>query len=138
MYAIRSYYDYTRHGIRRLLELGVCDIMMPDITRCGGPSEMKRMATMMEAYSVLLAPHNPNGPLSTLASGHVCASVPNFFRQEFMFNDVPWRDTIIDTPLNVQDGKLILSDKPGLGVDLIEEEMEKHPGIVVEKEGFYI
>lgn len=129
---------YTRHGIRRLLELGVCDIMMPDITRCGGPSEMKRMATMMEAYSVLLAPHNPNGPLSTLASGHVCASVPNFFRQEFMFNDVPWRDTIIDTPLNVQDGKLILSDKPGLGVDLIEEEMEKHPGIVVEKEGFYI
>ena len=82
---------YTRHGIRRLLELGVCDILMPDITRCGGPSEMKRMATMMEAYNVLLAPHNPNGPLSTLASAHVCASIPNFFRQEFMFNDVPWR-----------------------------------------------
>jgi len=129
---------YTRHGIRRLLELGVCDIMMPDITRCGGPSEMKRMASMMDAYSVLLAPHNPNGPLSTLASGHVCASVPNFFRQEFMFTDVPWRDSIIDSPLNVKDGKLILSDKPGLGVDLVEEEMEKHPGIVIPKDGFYV
>ena len=129
---------YTRHGIRRLLELGVCDILMPDITRCGGPSEMKRMATMMEAYNVLLAPHNPNGPLSTLASAHVCASVPNFFRQEFMFNDVPWRDKIIDDPINIENGKLILSDKPGLGVDLIEEEMELHPGIVSPGEGFYV
>jgi galactonate dehydratase len=129
---------YTRHGIRRLLELGVCDILMPDITRCGGPSEMKRMATMMEAYNVLLAPHNPNGPLSTLASAHVCASVPNFFRQEFMFNDVPWRDKIIDEPINIENGKLILSDKPGLGVDLIEEEMELHPGIVSPREGFYV
>ena len=129
---------YTRHGIRKLLELGACDILMPDITRCGGPSEMKRMATMMEAYNVLLAPHNPNGPLSTLASAHVCASIPNFFKQEFMFNDVSWRDTIIDHPLDIRDGKFHLSDRPGLGVDLIEEEMEKHPGIVKPKEGFYI
>jgi galactonate dehydratase len=129
---------YTRHGIRRLLELGVCDIMMPDITRCGGPSEMKRMASMMEAYSVLLAPHNPNGPLSTLASAHVCASVPNFFRQEFMYNDVPWRDTIIDHPITIQDGKLILDEKPGLGVDLNEDEMEKHPGIVSPRDGYYV
>ncbi|MDX9880580.1 MAG: mandelate racemase/muconate lactonizing enzyme family protein [Prolixibacteraceae bacterium] len=129
---------YTRYGIRRLLELGVCDMMMPDITRCGGPSEMKRMATMMEAYSVLLAPHNPNGPLSTLASAHVCASVPNFFRMEFMFNDVPWRDTIIDHPLQIKEGKLILSDRPGLGVDLIEGEMERHPGIREHKENFYV
>lgn len=129
---------YTRHGIRRVLELGVCDILMPDITRCGGPSEMKRMATMMEAYNVLLAPHNPNGPLSTLASAHVCASVPNFFRQEFMFTDVPWRDTIIDRPLEIKNGSLILSDRTGLGVDLVEEEMEKHPGVVDPREGFYV
>lgn len=123
---------YTRHGIRPVLEKHVCDIMMPDITRCGGPSEMKRMATMMEAYNVLLAPHNPNGPLSTLASAHVCASVPNFFRQEFMFNDVPWRDTVIDHPLAsmISDGLLHLSGRPGLGVDLVEEEMQNHPGIV--------
>ncbi|TRX71157.1 mandelate racemase/muconate lactonizing enzyme family protein [Carboxylicivirga sp. M1479] len=129
---------YTRYGIQRLLELGVCDIMMPDITRCGGPSEMKRMATMMETYNVMLAPHNPNGPLSTIASAHVCASVPNFFRQEFMVTDVPWRDTIIDEPLAIKNGKFIISDKPGLGVDLLEDEMEKHPGLITAKEGFYV
>ena len=120
---------YTRHGFRDLLEKHVCDIIMPDITRCGGPSEMKRIATMAEAYGVLVAPHNPNGPLSTLASAHVCASIPNFFRCEFMFNDVPWRNTVLTHPLDIRDGYLHLSDRPGLGVDLIEEELLKHPGI---------
>ena len=131
---------YTRYGIRELLEKNICDIMMPDITRCGGPSEMKRMATMMETYNVLLAPHNPNGPLSTLASAHVCASVPNFFRQEFMFNDVPWRDTIITHPIGemVKGGHLHLSDRPGLGVDLVEQEMEKYPGVRTPRPGFYV
>lgn len=120
---------YTRHGFRPVLENRICDIIMPDITRCGGPSEMKRIATMAEAYNVLVAPHNPNGPLSTLASAHVCASIPNFFRCEFMFNDVPWRDQILTHPIEVKAGKLHLSERPGLGVDLIESEMEKHPGI---------
>lgn len=132
---------YTRFGIRSLLEKHVCDIIMPDITRCGGPSEMKRMAVMAEAYNVLVAPHNPNGPLSTLASAHVCAAIPNFFRQEFMFSDVPWRDTVIDRPIAamVCDGRLHLSERPGLGVDLVEEEMEKHPGIVARPPAnFYI
>ncbi|MBU2976456.1 mandelate racemase/muconate lactonizing enzyme family protein [Zobellia sp. B3R18] len=129
---------YTRYGIRDVLESYVADIIMPDITRCGGPSEMKRMATMAEAYNVLVAPHNPNGPLSTLASSHVCASIPNFFRQEFIFNDVPWRDEVISHPLNIKNGKLIISDRPGLGVDLVESEMEKHPGIRKHREGYYI
>jgi galactonate dehydratase len=120
---------YTRHGFRPVLEQHICDIIMPDITRCGGPSEMKRIATMAEAYNVLVAPHNPNGPLSTLASAHVCAAIPNLFRCEFMFNDVPWRDEVITHPFDVRDGQFHLSERPGLGVDLIEEELEKHPGV---------
>lgn len=129
---------YTRSGIRPVLERHLCDIIMPDITRCGGPSEMKRMATMAEAYNVLIAPHNPNGPLSTIASAHVCATLPNFFRQEFMFNDVSWRDEVISHPINVEDGHFVLSERPGLGVDLVEEAMEAHPGIREAREGFYV
>lgn len=131
---------YTRFGFRDVLEKHVCDVVMPDITRCGGPSEMKRIATMAEAYNVLIAPHNPNGPLSTLASAHVCASIPNFFRCEFMLNDVAWRDTVISEPLDVRDGFLHLSDRPGLGVDLVDEELDAHPGVrgMNEREGFYV
>ena len=129
---------YTRFGVRSLLERQLVDFLMPDVARCGGPSELKRIATMAEVYNVPIAPHNPNGPLSTLASAHVCASIPNFFRQEFFFNDVPWRDQVIDHPLDIASGYLRLSDRPGLGVDLVEEVMEAHPGVVTPREGFYV
>jgi galactonate dehydratase len=129
---------YTRYGIRPVLEKQLVDFLMPDVARCGGPSELKRMATMAETYNIPIAPHNPNGPLATLASAHVCAAIPNFFRQEFMFTDVPWRDEVIDHPLEIVDGYLRLSDRPGLGVDLVEEVLEAHPGVVTFREGFYI
>jgi galactonate dehydratase len=129
---------YTRSGIRPVLERQLCDIIMPDITRCGGPSELKRMASMAESYNVMVAPHNPNGPLSTLASAHVCASLPNFFRQEFMFTDVPWRDSVIDRPLHIRDGCVLVDDTPGLGVDLVEDQLERHPGIRQDRQGFYV
>lgn len=129
---------YTRFHIRELLEQRIVDFLMPDITRCGGPSEMKRMATMAETYGVQIAPHNPNGPLSTLASAHVAASLPNFFRLEFMLTDVPWRDEVISSPLPVENGRLQLSEEPGLGVSLVDEVLEQHPGVRAPRPGFYV
>lgn len=129
---------YSRWGFRPVLEQQLVDYIMPDITRCGGPSEMKRIASMAETYNIMVAPHNPNGPLSSLASAHVCASIPNFFRQEFMFNDVPWRDEVISRPIVVENGRLILDDAPGLGVELVDEVMVAHPGITKLREGFYV
>lgn len=57
-----------------------------------------------------------------------------------MFNDVPWRDEVIDHPIKdmVKNGHLVLIEKPGLGVDLVEEEMLKHPGILEPRPGFYV
>jgi galactonate dehydratase len=111
---------------------------MPDITRCGGISEMRKIATMAEAYNVPVAPHNPNGPISTAASAHVMASIPNFFRQEFIFQDVSWRDSVLDRPLAVSDGYFHLDDTPGLGYDLNEAELEAHSGVTAPRSGFYI
>jgi galactonate dehydratase len=57
-----------------------------------------------------------------------------------MFHDVAWRDEVIDHPLDVRDGKLLLSERPGLGVDLVESVMEAQPGIreLGTKENFYV
>ena len=129
---------HSRFMARPILEKHAADILMPDITRCGGISEMKKIATMCEAYNVPVAPHNPNGPISTIAAAHVMASIPNFFSQEYMLTDVPWRDTILDKPLPVKNGYFTLSDAPGLGFDLIEEEMNRHPGVIQRRPGFYI
>jgi galactonate dehydratase len=129
---------HSRFMARPILEKHAADILMPDITRCGGIGEMKRIATMCEAFNVPIAPHNPNGPVSTIASAHVMASVPNFFLQEFMVTDVPWRDTVLDKPLPVVNGVFELSAEPGLGFDLIEEELERHPGVTLRRAGFYV
>lgn len=120
---------HSRHMLRPVLERRAADIVMPDITRCGGISEMRKMANLAETYNVPIAPHNPNGPLSTIASAHVMATVPNFFRQEFMVKDVPWRDTCLSHPLPVRDGFFELSDRPGLGFDVNEAELQRHPGL---------
>ncbi|MEX0776869.1 MAG: mandelate racemase/muconate lactonizing enzyme family protein [Phycisphaeraceae bacterium] len=120
---------HNRFALRVVLDKHAADIVMPDITRCGGISEMRKMANLAEAYNVPIAPHNPNGPLSTIASAHVMATVPNFFRQEFMLKDVPWRDECLSHPLPIDNGYFVLPQRPGLGFDLDESVLEAHPGI---------
>ena len=129
---------HSRFMARPILENQAVDFLMPDITRCGGISEMKKIANLCETYNVPIAPHNPNGPISTIASAHVMAAVPNFFRQEFMMTDVPWRDTVLHKPLPVKDGFFALSEQPGLGFELVEGELEKHPGVTCRRSGFYV
>ncbi len=120
---------HSRFMAKRILDLHAADYLMPDITRCGGITEMRKIANLAETYNILIAPHNPNGPLSTIASAHVMATVPNFFRQEFMLKDVPWRDGCLSQPLPIQDGYFVLPDRPGLGFDVNEHILQEHPGL---------
>jgi len=120
---------HSRFMLRTVLEKRAADIVMPDVTRCGGISELRKMANLAETWNVPVAPHNPNGPLSTIASAHVMASVPNFFRQEFMFCDVPWRDECLSYPLPIANGFFTIPDRPGLGFDVNPSVLEAHPGI---------
>ena len=129
---------HSRFMCRPVLELHATDFLMPDVVRCGGISELRKIASLAECYNVPIAPHNPNGPISTIASAHVAAAIPNFFRQEFMLRDVPWRDRILDRPLPVADGYYRLDERPGLGFELVESEIERHPGVLASRPGFYV
>ena len=120
---------HSRFMLLPVLQQQAADVVMPDITRCGGISEMRKMANLAESFNVPFAPHNPNGPVSTIASAHTMATIPNFFRQEFMLKDVPWRDEVLSHPLPVADGFFTLPERPGLGFDIDERELEKHPGL---------
>jgi galactonate dehydratase len=120
---------HSRFMLRAILERHAADFVMPDITRCGGITELRKMAILAETFNIPIAPHNPNGPLSTIASAHVMATVPNFFRQEFMLQDVPWRDACLSHPLPIKQGHFLLPDRPGLGFDVNEAELARHPGL---------
>jgi galactonate dehydratase len=113
---------YLRWGFRDLLEKQAVDIIMPDLPKCCGLSEGKKIAAMAEVYYIPMAPHNVCGPLGTLASCHCCAAIPNFLVLEWHWVDRPyWDELLCAAEPIIQNGAITLSDRPGLGFELNEE-----------------
>ncbi|RLE80333.1 MAG: mandelate racemase/muconate lactonizing enzyme family protein [Thermoprotei archaeon] len=118
---------YTRYGFKDIIEKQAVDVVSPDIPRAGGLSECKKIADMADLYYILFAPHNVSTPIGTIASAHVCAAVPNFLVIEFHSVEVPWWSAIVKGYSEViRDGYIELKDKPGLGLELNREVVEKH------------
>ena len=113
---------YLRHGFRELIEKQAVNIIMPDIPKCGGLSECRKIANLAEIYYIPFAPHNVSSPIGTLASAHVCATVPNFLVLEFHWLHRDYWTTIIQEKKNIiKDGFIHLDGRPGIGVELDEE-----------------
>jgi len=116
-------------SFKDLFEAKGCDVVQMDITHCGGLSEAKRIAAMAEAYRISLAPHNPQGPVSTAASLEFGFSQPSYMICETVTNDVPWRGDIVkEGYVTEKKGRIVKpNQKPGLGIEINEEEIKKHP-----------
>ncbi len=114
---------YTRYGFRRILELHAADFLQPDIGNTGGIMEAKKIAAMAEAYNMRIAPHTCASPVATAAALQLDACVPNFVIQEIYPYRIPEYFQIVDRApeLEVQNGFIPISDRPGLGLDLVEE-----------------
>ena len=90
---------------------------MPDVTWTGGISELKKIATMAEAYYIPISPHDASGPVNVMAGAQVMMTVPNFYKLEVNRYDLSGYNLLIDEPLDIRDGCLYVSDRPGLGVN---------------------
>lgn len=106
-----------------------CEICQLDITHCGGLSNARRIAALAEAYRIALAPHNPQGPVSTAASLEFGFSQPSYIICETVHNDVPWRNEVVQEGFQVErQGRIVRPNtKPGLGIEIDESEVRKHP-----------
>ncbi len=116
-----------RHQFRELFERRACHVVQPDLCHCGGLWEARKIAAMAEVYSMAVAPHNPNGPISTAAAVHFALATPNWVIQEAISNDVPWRDEVVDQPIAVEEGYVPVPTRPGLGVEVDERAAARHP-----------
>jgi galactonate dehydratase len=117
---------HTRWEFVPYLENELADFIMPDVTWTGGISELKKIATMAEAYYIPISPHDASGPINVLAGAHVMASVPNHYRVETSRAKLHAYDVFIDHPLDIRGDKIFLSDRPGLGIELDREYMRAH------------
>lgn len=116
-----------RHQFREVFEKRACHIIQPDLSHCGGLWEARKIAAMAEAYSIAVAPHNPNGPIATAAAVHFAMATPNWLIQETISSDVPWRDEVLDQPIEVKEGYIDVPTRSGLGVEVDEEAAAKYP-----------
>jgi galactonate dehydratase len=118
-----------QHAVRPFLEQRACSVLQIDITHCGGLSEARRIAAMADAYRVALAPHNPQGPVSTAASLEFGFATPSYAICETVHDDVPWRGDVVREGFTIEPaGRLVRpGDSPGLGIELNEAEIRKHP-----------
>jgi galactonate dehydratase len=116
------------HGIRALIEREIIDVVQPDTGRAGGLLQMKKIAALAEAHYVTFAPHSGSlGPVAEMAAVHLLSTLPNFLILEHIADDVPQRYEVMDPQPEIVSGQIVVPDRPGIGVDIVEEAIARYP-----------
>ena len=108
LFGREQFWDYISEGLFH--------VIMPDVKHAGGITECRRIAAMAEVRQIQVAPHSPAGPISTMASIHLAATIPNFTFLEYAFGEVDWRSRLTIPNELVSDGFIDVPDLPGLGI----------------------
>ena len=123
----------TRYEYREFLESGACDVIMYDLTWCGGISEAKKISDMADTYFIPTSPHTCGGPLLWFASIHLCTALPNFLVMESNYwkytHQFPYFINNVPVPEN---GMVRPPELPGLGAE-IKPELFKNGDAIVER-----
>jgi galactonate dehydratase len=131
----------TKWQFRDLLTLNAASLLQPDVTHCGGITELKAIATLAEAFYAAMLPHAKEGMIGAVASMHVSASIPNFLAHELPSLQAAPNDKVersylgksyIKKPLTMKDGHIDIKgnfDGPGLGIELDEHLVENERGV---------
>jgi galactonate dehydratase len=118
----------TLADMRPFLENGLLDVVQPDTGRFGGLTQMKKLAAMAEAYSVMVAPHSGSlGPVAEFAAVHLLSAIPNGLILERLDPDWSGRAQTIVGALHAESGEITVPQQAGLGVTLNLDFIGQHP-----------
>ena len=117
----------TKEHVVTVLSGNLVDFLQPDITNIGGITQSRKVAAIAEAYGVEIAFHNAFGPIQNAATIQVDASIPNFLIQESFYDVFPsWKRELVKDEWKVENGHTQVPTRPGLGVELDEQVLEKY------------
>jgi len=117
-----------RQSFTPWLQQRAFDIVQPDVTKCGGISEERRIAWMAEDCGVRFIPHGWNTALGLAADLHLASANHRTELVEYLTGS-PYIDDLVETPWQLdEDGMLPIPHMPGLGVSLNLDAVEKHTG----------
>ncbi len=117
----------SRYEYRELIENGGVKIIQPDLMHAAGITEVRRIASFADTYYIPVAPHNPGGPICTVASMHLAAAIPNFYILEQMEPQREFRDRSAAPAVKFEKGHFILPQGPGWGIEPDLEIMKSKP-----------
>lgn len=117
----------TKWEFARVIENRAASILQPNLGRSGGILETKKIAAMAEAFHIQIAPHCYCGPIEAAANIQLAATLPNFLILEAIKQFDGFHETLLKKKIEWQDGHVIPSKEPGLGVELDESVCEAHP-----------
>ncbi|MBI4531199.1 MAG: mandelate racemase/muconate lactonizing enzyme family protein [Candidatus Latescibacteria bacterium] len=122
---------FTRFQFRRFIETGATDILMADITWCGGISELKKLATLAEVHQIPVAPHDHSGPVNQIATAHVLANIPNTMICEStrVFYNTYYAN-LVEPSIVIEKGHMLRPEGPGLGTEL-KPDVRTRPDAVI-------
>lgn len=131
---------YRLREFEEVIQRDAAAVLQPDICHSGGLAEIKKIAAAAEHHGMRIAPHNPLGPVALASALHVDLSVPNFLIQEIAhthfdeegdagFGSWALSEHIDTEILEIEDGYIPASDKPGLGVSIDDEVFEDQPPV---------
>ena len=120
----------TVHECREWLREGGVDVLQPDVGRCGGLTELRRIAELAELEGARVVPHGGKTGITAAASRHFQAATPNAPCFELLHPDLfdsPLRRELVSPEPEVRpDGTIALPDAPGLGVELVEDAVARY------------
>lgn len=117
--------EFGVQGFRELLRAGAVDIVQPDACRAGGIGETYRVGKLAQDYGVAVATHTWSDAVALTANAHVIAALPNGLTVEVDQTGNPFIDDLLVEPVRVRDGLLPLSGRPGLGIELNMETVDR-------------
>ncbi len=115
---------YLKEGFAPLMKAGI-SVIHPDLLTTGGIYETKKIGDMAQDHGIAMAIHMAESPIAAMAAAHVAVATENFLALEYHSVDVPWWDDFqigLPKPL-VQDGFITVTDKPGLGIDDLNDDL---------------
>ncbi len=127
---------FLHENFEPLMQSGGVSVVHPDVLTVGGALETKKLGDLCDKYGTAMAIHMAESPIGCMAAVHCAAAIPHVLAVEFHSVDIPWWNDLVtglDHPL-VQNGFVRIPEKPGLGIDGLNEELiaehvhDKHPG----------
>ena len=105
----------------------------PDVGIAGGITHVKKICALAEAVHAQVLPHCvPSGPVAVAAHVQLGICVPNWELQEHVPQDAPCWTDVVDRVIDVRDGYLIAPERPGLGIELNDAGIAKHPARAID------